>query len=141
MLKNYIKYKNIISVLMMFFLFGLFILSSQVVFAADSYGLKETKDAATNLYDSGLTDSGFAKTVVTGKVGAMVGFFLAFTGVSFMILIIVAGTIWMNAGGNEQAVTKAKDTIIAAIIGLVITLAAYAITKLLGDFLMTPPTP
>jgi hypothetical protein len=71
----------------------------------------------------------------------MVGFFLAFTGVAFMILIIVAGTIWMNAGGNEQAVTKAKDTIIAAIIGLVITLAAYAITKLLGDFLMTPPTP
>lgn len=141
MMKKLLKSKNIISVLMMFFLFGLFILSSQTIFAVDNYGIQETKDQAPNLSDSGLTTSGPAKTVVTGKVGAMVGFFLAFTGVSFMILIIVAGTIWMNAGGNEQAVTKAKDTIIAAVIGLVITLAAYAITKLLGGFLMTPPTP
>jgi hypothetical protein len=34
----------------------------------------------------------------------------------------------MTAGGNEEKVSKAKTTLYRAIIGLIITISAYAIT-------------
>jgi hypothetical protein len=39
-----------------------------------------------------------------------------------------AGYLWMTARGNEQRLEKAKDTLTAAIIGLIIIAAAYAIS-------------
>jgi ABC-type multidrug transport system permease subunit len=46
--------------------------------------------------------------------------FLGVLGLIFIILIIVAGFNFMTAGGDEQKVTKAKDSIRRAIIGLII---------------------
>lgn len=133
--------KNIITLGVMFFLLSMF-LSVSYVFAED-YGLNQTTGEMQKNGQvlPGPAPTASAKDFLAGQVGKIIGFFLAFTGVAFMILMIVAGTIWMNAGGNEQTVAKAKAVIIAAVIGLIITLAAYAITKLLGDLLMTPPTP
>lgn len=54
--------------------------------------------------------------------------FLGLLGIIFIILIIYAGFTWMTAGGDEQKVTTAKETIKKAIIGLVIIVSAYAIT-------------
>jgi hypothetical protein len=53
---------------------------------------------------------------------------LSFLGIIFLILIITGGYQWMTAGGNEETIGKAKKRIINATIGLVIVLAAYAIT-------------
>jgi len=46
----------------------------------------------------------------------------------FIILMIIAGFKWMTAGGNEEQTKKSQNIIKAAIIGLIIVLAAYAIT-------------
>ena len=62
---------------------------------------------------------------ITQKV---INAFLSLLGIIFVILIIQAGYSWMTAGGDEQKVTKAKDTIQRAIIGLIIIIGAYAIT-------------
>jgi len=53
------------------------------------------------------------------------------------MLVIYGGFLWMTARGNEQQVTKAKDLIISAVIGLVIVLAAYAITAYVGGALIS----
>jgi hypothetical protein len=42
--------------------------------------------------------------------------------------MIYGGYRWMMASGREEEVQKAKDTIKAAIIGLIIVLSAYTIT-------------
>ena len=60
---------------------------------------------------------------------------LTFVGVIFLVLAIYGGYIWMIARGNEQEVEKAKNIIIAAIIGLVIVIAAYAISWYVIDVL------
>lgn len=60
---------------------------------------------------------------------------LSFVGVIFMILMIYGGYLWMTARGSEEQVTKAKNLITAAVIGLIIVLAAYAITILLTGYL------
>lgn len=54
--------------------------------------------------------------------------FLGLLGVVVLGLIVYGGFRWMNAQGNEEEITKAKDIITQAIVGLVIVMAAYAIT-------------
>jgi hypothetical protein len=70
------------------------------------------------------------------KVGQIIGTVLGFVGAIFLILIIYAGITWMTSQGNEQQVTKAKNLLISAIIGIIIVFAAYAITSFLGAELL-----
>lgn len=70
-------------------------------------------------------------------VGQVIQAALSFVGVIFLLLMIYGGYLWMTARGNEEEVTKAKNLIKAAIIGLIIVLAAYAISifviKIVGE--------
>ena len=46
----------------------------------------------------------------------------------FLGLAIYAGIIWMTASGSEEKVSKAKEMLTESIIGIIIVLAAYAIS-------------
>ena len=76
-------------------------------------------------------------TSVESIVALIITTILSFIGVIFLILAICGGYIWMIARGNEQEVDKAKNTIQGAVIGLIIVLAAYAISyyiiSIVGD--------
>lgn len=67
-------------------------------------------------------------TQMTQIIATVIQAFLGLLGLIFIILILYAGYNWMSAGGDEQKVTKAKETIQRAIIGLVIIVLAYSIT-------------
>jgi cbb3-type cytochrome oxidase subunit 3 len=64
-------------------------------------------------------------------IGSIVQVALSFLGVIFLVLMVYGGFLWMTARGNEEQVAKAKNLITAAIIGLIIVLAAYAISYVL----------
>ncbi len=74
-------------------------------------------------------------TGVPDIIGTVVGAALSFIGILFFVLIIYGGITWMTAAGNETQISKAKNLIISAIIGLIIVLAAYAITSFIGGAL------
>lgn len=61
-------------------------------------------------------------------VGFIITLVLSLMGVIFLVLAIYGGYTWMMARGNEEMVEKAKNTLINAIIGIVIVMAAYAIS-------------
>ena len=61
---------------------------------------------------------------------------LGFLGVIFIVLILYAGFMWMTSAGNEEKISSAKKTMVAAIIGTAIVLAAYAITFFVIDQLL-----
>jgi hypothetical protein len=63
--------------------------------------------------------------------------FIGFTGTIFFILVVYAGLMWMTAVGNEENIKKAQSILKTAIIGLIIVLSAYAITKFIGSSLPT----
>lgn len=63
-------------------------------------------------------------TIISGVLGVL--------GTIFFILMVYAGVKWMIARGDEGEIEKAKEIIKAAVIGLVVTLAAYAITYFIG---------
>ncbi len=65
-------------------------------------------------------------------LGKILGSVLGFTGTIFFVLMIVAGLIWMTSAGNDERVKHAKQILIAAVIGLIIVMSAYAITSFIG---------
>lgn len=99
----------------------------------DKYGLDATAGMVDAYKDQvGANSDNFLAT----RVGSLIGLVLSFIGVLFLVLMIFAGLSWMTAQGNSEKVTKAKDLMINAIIGLIIVLAAYAITAFVGDKLI-----
>lgn len=85
-----------------------------------------------NLKSVGTTNGGYAaatESSVGEIVGTFVKAFLSILGIIFLILMIYSGYHWMTAHGDDQKVTKAKDTLREATIGLVIVVGAYAITQ------------
>ncbi len=62
-------------------------------------------------------------------VSYIINWVLSLLGLVALVLIIYAGFMWMSAAGNEERVTKAKDILKAAVIGLVIILGSYGIAN------------
>ncbi|MFH0956078.1 MAG: hypothetical protein V1801_02615 [Candidatus Falkowbacteria bacterium] len=106
-----------------------------VVFASQSMdNLKEVGSGggASAPYSSGTTEYTMSQIV-----GQIIQTFLGLLGVIFLVLIIYAGYNWMTAQGEEEKVTKAKDTLQRAVIGLIITIGAYAISYFVFSKLFT----
>jgi hypothetical protein len=61
-------------------------------------------------------------------IGNLIRFGLSLLGVILLLLVIYAGYLWMTAGGQEEQITKAKNIITRAVVGLLIIMASFAIT-------------
>lgn len=88
-------------------------------------GLNEANSQAGLSTGKG-SDAGQSLAIVAGEI---VGNILAFVGLLFFVLVIAGGIMWMTAAGNESRVEQARKLLVAALIGLIIVLAAYAITS------------
>jgi hypothetical protein len=81
------------------------------------------------------TGAGFGRVEIGYLIARIIQVVLGLLAAIFLILMIIAGFRWMTAGGNEEEVKKAKGTIKTTVIGLVIVLAAYAITYFVFKYL------
>lgn len=59
---------------------------------------------------------------------------LSLVGILFFAYLVYGAYIWMTSKGNEEKVKAAATTLTNSIIGLIITLSAYAITYFLINF-------
>ena len=111
-------------ILIILILGTLFLIAINPIFAAVGGGEigSMLQQAAGPTYGTG-TPTGLS--VIVGKI---ISALLAFLGTIFLVLIIYGGFLWMTAGGNEEQIKKARGIITHATIGLIIVLAAYAIT-------------
>lgn len=112
-----------------------------LVLAADSGSVMD--DINANLKGLG-AGAGYQSSSESGNLPAIVGriinVFLSILGVLFVILMVYGGYVWMTSFGNEQKVTRAKELIVDAIIGLIIILGAYAISSFVVGQLMKATT-
>ncbi|MDO4684871.1 MAG: pilin [Candidatus Saccharibacteria bacterium] len=54
---------------------------------------------------------------------------LFIVGAVAVIMLIVGGIRYVTSGGNQQAVSDAKNTILYAIVGIIVVLLAYAVVN------------
>jgi hypothetical protein len=73
---------------------------------------------------AGLTNTPPLETLIGNIISTVLGFL----GVILLGYIIWAGFLWMTAGGDKTKVERSISMIRNAIIGLIIIVAAYAIT-------------
>ena len=62
-------------------------------------------------------------------VGKIINLMLYAIGVLAVLMIVWAGVTMTTSAGNPQAVTRAKATMLYAIVGLVVVVLAYAIVN------------
>lgn len=65
----------------------------------------------------------------TEGVKRAINILLYLVGVISLIVVVVGALRYVLSGGNPQATSAAKDTILYAVIGLVVALLAYAIVN------------
>ncbi|MFH1112257.1 MAG: hypothetical protein V1712_04305 [Patescibacteria group bacterium] len=64
----------------------------------------------------------------------ILGYLVGSLGAVTLLVFVYAGWLWLTAAGNEEKVTKAKQTIMYGVIGLVAILGSYTILR----FVYTP---
>jgi amino acid transporter len=140
MRNNYIK----VCIILILVLVLIFLFSGQTSLAKDSS--KSSKGSVRKEIFGSLFTTQRAAGYLAGKsgeplslpaiIGQIISLALLFVGVIFMVLLIYGGFLWMTAGGNEEQVKKAKKLITNTAIGLVIVIAAYAITHFVISYLL-----
>jgi len=53
----------------------------------------------------------------------------AFTGVLALLQFIYGGLLWMTSGGNAEKVKKGKDSLLWAILGIIVVFLSYALVS------------
>ena len=77
-------------------------------------------------YASGI---GLGDTDPRVMIARIVQIILGFLGIIAVGLIIYGGFLWMTSNGNEEQISRAKKTLINAVIGLIIILASFGIVS------------
>ena len=67
-------------------------------------------------------------------VGALIVLILVIAAVVFFFMLLIGGVRWIASGGDKAQTEAARNQITAAIIGLVIVFAAWAILQLIDLF-------
>lgn len=87
----------------------------------------------------GCVDSVQPPTAATGSLSDniknIINAMLLVIGIVAVVMLIIGGFRYVVSNGNEKNVTAAKDTILYAIIGIVVALLSFAIVNfVLGQF-------
>jgi hypothetical protein len=120
----------LMAVITMIFCLGLAI--SPVLAANLGDAFKVSDGSNQDNLDSAAQKSGYdtTQTDILPFFSRLINIGLSFLGIVFLILMIYGGVLWMTDRGNESEVEKAKKLIQAAITGLIIVIASYAISWL-----------
>lgn len=107
--------------------------SAAPVFAADNLSLGEGVNSAkseeqpTNLFGAG------------GVFQTVTNVLLFIIGAVSVIMLIIGGVRYTISQGDSSAVTSAKNTILYAVIGLIVAILAYAVVNfVIVQFVATP---
>src|SRR3972149_8863832 len=97
-------------------------LLAQVPPSAEDINLSPTSGLAADL--TGLQ--------VAGIVRAAINLVLILAAVVFFFMLVIGGIKWITSGGDKGGTEVARNQITAALVGLVIVFAAWAIMQLIG---------
>lgn len=78
-------------------------------------------------------DNGAAAGSVSTLIRQVINIISVIVGIAAVIMIIVGGLRYITSGGDSSSVTSAKNTILYAIVGLVVVALAQIIVKFVVD--------
>lgn len=104
-----------------------FVVALPVLAQTDAFGLHTTANAAQLAGTNRDLEKVIASIVKT---------LLTFTGILFLVMVIIAGEMLITAAGNPKQLETAQGMIKNAVIGIAIVLGAYVLTDfIIGEAL------
>ncbi|MBU1130881.1 pilin [Patescibacteria group bacterium] len=61
--------------------------------------------------------------------GRLIYSFMGLTGIVALLMFILGGFQWMTAGGSPDKIKKGRDTLMWAVLGLIVIFSSYAILR------------
>lgn len=107
---------------------------------SDVFAQLNFSNSAEFLQSANNDRTGLSADPIENQAGTIITVALQLVGVAFFFLMVYGGFLWMTDRGNEQQVDQARNTIIAAVIGLVVVLGAYAATNFVVNRFINPVT-
>lgn len=71
---------------------------------------------------------------IGGIVSGLIRLILLIAALVFFFILVVGGIKWIASGGDKAQTESARNQITAALVGLVIVFAAWAIVQLINTF-------
>jgi hypothetical protein len=115
-------------------LFAVFALvgASQAFYTAPVYAACSTNPA--DCIRQGSNSVGGSGQVSLGsRIGTVVNILLYILGAIAVVMIVIGGIRYTTSNGDSSAMTSAKNTILYAVVGLVVAIMAYAIVNFVLD--------
>lgn len=66
-------------------------------------------------------------------IGNLIGIVMIFAAILVLVFLIIGAFSWITSGGDKEKVAGARETILHALIGLVILSVAFIIARVAGD--------
>jgi hypothetical protein len=92
-------------------------------------------DASNNINSVATTAGVNGQTDLLVIIGKIINVVFGLLGVILLVLLIYAGYLWMTSQGDDKKIEEAKKIIKSALIGLVITIASFAIATFILSML------
>ena len=71
---------------------------------------------------------------IPGLISALIRLTLVIAAIVFFFILVIGGIQWIASGGDKAQTEAARSRITAALVGLVIVFAAWAIVALINTF-------
>ncbi|MFC1625587.1 hypothetical protein ACFL1Q_00895 [Patescibacteria group bacterium] len=78
--------------------------------------------------------SGLTNLTVPTIVSGLIKLIMVVAAIVFFFILVIGGIRWIASGGDKQQTENARNQITAALVGLVIVFAAWAILALVQTF-------
>jgi len=126
------KVKQLLLLLFLSLLLSLpyFVFASTTPSVSENSPLQKMQKVAESSYETADPSS------LMTYAGQFISIILGLLGIIFICLLVYAGFNWMTAAGDSDDVKKAKLTIRTSVIGLVITISAYAIWRFVAAYVI-----
>ena len=106
--------------------FGL--VAAPLAFDSVSYAAN-TNEVQKGVNQIGGNDAGNSADDFTKLIKSIINILLFLVGAIAVVMIIIGGLRYVISGGDQGQITGAKNTILYAVIGLVVAILAYAIVN------------
>lgn len=84
--------------------------------------LAQTQNTAYNTVES----TGFAAPTLTDILTFVIRIFFVAAGTAAVIMLLLGALSWITSGGNKENVQKARDKILAALVGLILVVVVIS---------------
>ncbi len=71
---------------------------------------------------------------IGGIISGLIRFSLVIAALAFFFILVIGGIRWIISGGDKAQTEAARSQITAALVGLVVVFAAWAIVQLINTF-------